>query len=311
VIRCGIQVRQPPPQTGNLVDDFVAHARHARAVGLASLWVTQGFDYDALTMVACIGRAVAGLELGTAVVVTYPRHPLMLASQALTVQAACGGRLALGIGPSHASVIEGPFGLDYRAPFTHTREYVNVLHPLLNGQPATFHGHTLSASAPAGITVAGAAPCQLLLGALGARMLRLAGEAADGTVTAQVGPEALASHVAPAITAAAAAAGRPSPRVVVCLPACVSADLDGARAAVDAEYPATAALPIYRALFERQGVSGPADLAVIGDEDAVASQIRGLADAGATDFAARLVGSPAQRERTMGVLAAIGGTPAP
>jgi F420-dependent oxidoreductase-like protein len=305
VIRCGIQVRQPPALTGNLVEDFVAHARSAQEAGLSSFWVTQGFDYDALTVIAAIGRAVPAVELGTAVVVTYPRHPVMLASQALTVQAACGGRLALGIGPSHASVIEGPYGLDYSTPLRHMQEYVAILRPLLGGQAVAYRGETLSASMAGGVTVAGASPCPLLLGALGPHMLRLAGEAADGTVTAQVGPRTLAAHIVPSITRAAAGAGRPAPRIVVCLPVCVSEDVDGARAAVDAEYPGTARWPTYRALFEREGVNGPADLAVLGDEDAVIRRIRGLADAGATDFAGRLVGSVDQRRRTMAVLAAI------
>ncbi len=158
MIRCGLQVRRPPPRGGNLVDDFVAHAGRARELGLSSLWVIQGLDYDALTVLAAIGRAVPDIELGTAVVVTYPRHPLMLASQALTVQAACGGRLALGIGPSHASVIEGAFGLDYRAPLRHVREYVAVLGPLLNGEAVAVQGETVSAASP-GLEVSGATPC--------------------------------------------------------------------------------------------------------------------------------------------------------
>jgi alkanesulfonate monooxygenase SsuD/methylene tetrahydromethanopterin reductase-like flavin-dependent oxidoreductase (luciferase family) len=142
-------------------------------------------------------------------------------------------------------------------------------------------------------------------------MLRLAGEAADGTVTAQVGPRTLARHVVPSITAAAARAGRPPPRIVVCLPTCVTDDLDQGRAAVEAEYPGTARFPTYRALFEREGVSGPADLAVVGDEDAVRRQVGRLADAGATDFAGRVVGSPAQRQRAMAVLAGLDASDGP
>jgi len=113
------------------VDQLVAEARDVEAQGFHSFWVSQIFGHDALTVLAVIGREVPRIELGTGVVPTYPRHPMMLAQQALTVNAAAGGRLALGIGLSHQIVVENMWGLSYAKPVRHLREYLSVLMPLL------------------------------------------------------------------------------------------------------------------------------------------------------------------------------------
>src|SRR6516164_7949494 len=147
------------------LDDVVAEARRAAADGYASYWVAQVFGLDALTAFAIVGREVPGIELGTAVVPTYPRHPAVLAQQALTTQAAVGGRLALGIGLSHKLVIEGMYGYSFDKPLRHMREYLEILVPLVHGEPASFDGETVHAHIA--IDVQGATPCPVLLAALG------------------------------------------------------------------------------------------------------------------------------------------------
>jgi alkanesulfonate monooxygenase SsuD/methylene tetrahydromethanopterin reductase-like flavin-dependent oxidoreductase (luciferase family) len=122
--------------------------------------------------------------------------------------------------------------------------------------------------------------------ALGAQMLRLAGEQTDGTVLWMTGPATVRDHIVPALTAAAAAAGRSSPRVVCLLPVCVTGDPDGARERATRVFAIYGELPSYRAMLDREGASGPADVAIVGDEDTVAAQIGTLADAGVTDFVA-------------------------
>jgi alkanesulfonate monooxygenase SsuD/methylene tetrahydromethanopterin reductase-like flavin-dependent oxidoreductase (luciferase family) len=122
--------------------------------------------------------------------------------------------------------------------------------------------------------------------ALGAQMLRLAGEQTDGTVLWMTGPATVRDHIVPALTAAAAGAGRPSPRVVCLLPVCVTGDPDGARERATRVFAIYGDLPSYRAMLDREGASGPADVAIVGDEDTVAAQIGALAEAGVTDFVA-------------------------
>lgn len=105
------------------LEDAIGQARGAQRDGFASYWLPQIAGIDALTALAVIGREVPVIELGTAVVPTHPRHPLALAIQARTVQAATSGRLVLGIGPSHKPVVEGMLGARFDRPYSHTREY--------------------------------------------------------------------------------------------------------------------------------------------------------------------------------------------
>ena len=109
--------------------------------------MAQVFGLDALTALAVVGREVSGIELGTAVVPTYPRHPMVMAQQALTAQAASGGRLCLGIGLSHKIVIEGMWGLSFAKPVAHLREYLEVLVPLSKGEDGRIRGETVTAKA--------------------------------------------------------------------------------------------------------------------------------------------------------------------
>ena len=127
-------------------DDVVSQVAGLAGAGIEAAWASQIFAYDALTTLAAVSREVPGIHFGTAVVPTYPRHPVMLAAQALTVQAASGGRLTLGIGLSHQLVIENVFGLSFDKPARHMREYLEILMPLLAGEQVTFAGETLKAS---------------------------------------------------------------------------------------------------------------------------------------------------------------------
>ena len=210
------------------IDKVIDEARAAADGGFATFWLPQIFGLDALTALAVVGREVPGIELGTAVVPSYPRHPAMLAQQALTTQAVIGGRLALGIGLSHQLVIEGMYGMSFDKPLRHMREYLSILAPIIRDGAASFAGETLTGHV--GIDIKGATPCPILLAALGPKMLELAGTVGDGTLTWMTGPATIANHVVPTINAAAEGAGRPEPRIGVGLPVCVTDDIAGARA---------------------------------------------------------------------------------
>jgi F420-dependent oxidoreductase-like protein len=278
--------------------------RRAADDGFASAWISQIFGLEALTSLAVAGSQVPGIELGTAVVPTYPRHPAMLAMQALTTALAVGpGRLTLGIGLSHKIVIEDMYGYSFDQPARHMREYLSVLLSLLDGTPASVDGSTLSAHIGLSTPRAGRVP--VLLAAMAPRMLNLAGEQTDGTVLWMTGPATVRDYVVPAISAAARAAGRPSPRVVCALPVCVTSDPAAARATAAEEFAIYGQLPSYRAMLDREGAAGPGDAAIVGDEDAVAAQILALADAGVTDFVANEFAHGKDRERTRRLLKAV------
>jgi F420-dependent oxidoreductase-like protein len=267
---------------GAPLDDVVAQARRARDAGLDSVFFGHVPSWDALMAAALAGREAPGLEVGTAVVPTWPRHPLALASQALTAQAMAGGRFTLGIGPSHPPVIEGGHGIPYERPARHVREYLSALRPLLRGEDVEYRGETLTAVGT--VDAPGAVPPPVIVSALGPAMLRVAGELADGTVTTWTGAAAIADHIVPSITRAAEAAGRPAPRVLAGVVVALTTDPDGVRRELAEQFAAASAFPGYRAVLDRQGLSGVHETVVAGDEAAVERELRRFADAGATDL---------------------------
>lgn len=276
--------------------------RAAADQGYASAWMSNIFGLEALTTLAVAGSQVPGIELGTAVVPTYPRHPAVLAQQALTASLAVSGRLVLGIGLSHQIVIQDMYGYSFDRPARHMREYLAVLLPLLAGEPADFDGETVHAHI--GLSVPRTdTRVPVLLAALAPRMLRLAGEQADGTVLWMTGLATVRDYVVPSITAAAAAAGRPSPRVVCMLPVCVTSDPAAARADADRVLAIYGQLPSYRAMLDREGAAGPGDVAIVGDEESVAAQLTALAQAGVTDFVAAQYTRTDRAARTRAFLA--------
>lgn len=263
---------------------LVDRATQAEADGFDSFWVPQIFSLDALSALTLIGATVPRIELGTAVVPTYPRHPVTLAGQALTVSAASGGRLTLGVGLSHQLVVEGMWGYSFDKPVRHMREYLEALVPLCKGEAADVDGETLSAHAT--ISIAEAPGVPVMVAALGPAMLELAARKATGTVTWMTGPKTLGDHTVPTITAAADAAGTGPMRVVGALPVAVTDDVDAAKERAAKVFSVYGHLPSYRAMLDREGAEGPADVALIGSEAQVREGIESMRSAGVTDFVA-------------------------
>lgn len=283
------------------LDELIAAATEAEAAGFDSFWIAQIFGLDALTALAVVGRTVDRIELGTAVVPTYPRHPMMLAGQALTTQSAVGDRLALGIGLSHQIVVEDLWGYSYQRPLRHMREYLEALLPLLRGESVAVTGEDITCIGS--IDIPGPSAPGVIVAALGAKMLELAGSTGCGTITWCTGERTLLDHVVPSITRAAEAAGQPAPRVVAGLPICVTDDPDAARALIAEQLAMYGGLPSYRAMLDREGVDGPADVAIVGDESEVAAQLARLADGGVTEFSAVISApTPQDRQRTWDLL---------
>jgi 5,10-methylenetetrahydromethanopterin reductase len=286
------------------VDGLVAAARSAADDGFGSYWTSQIFSLDALTGIAVAAREVEGIRFGTGVVPIQPRHPMMLAAQALTVSQVSGGRLDLGIGLSHQMVVEGMWGLPFDKPVRQMREYLEVLGSLLAGEDPQYAGETVTAHG--GLDVPADRPA-VLVAALGPQMLKVTGRLADGTVTWMTGPKTLTDLTVPTIQGAAQEAGRPAPRVVVALPVCVTDDEAGARERAAAEFAVYGMLPSYRAMLDREGMEGPADLAFVGSADAVADRIAEVDAAGATTLVAAEFGHDDEQAATRELLKALNG----
>jgi F420-dependent oxidoreductase-like protein len=280
----------------------VAQLQQLADAGLAHAFLPQIFDHDALTILAAAGAQVAGIELGTGVVPVYSRHPMVLAQQALTVQSATDNRLILGIGLSHQVVVEGIWGYSYDRPARYMKEYLASLLPLLRGERVQSSGEVVTTNAFMPIGIPDVQPPPVVVAALAPTMLKLAGSVADGTITWMTGTETVASHSVPSIRAAAQAAGRPEPRVMVSVPVVVTADPEGAVERINAALAIYPNLPSYKAMLDKEGAQSPADVAFIGDEETVAASIEKLAAAGATDLLAASVGSGEEQARTFALL---------
>lgn len=282
-MRIGINFGADPTAAGATLDDIVAIARRADERGFDTFWLPNIFSFDAITALTVIGRETERIGLGTAVTPTYPRHPTAIAQQAMTAAAATDNRLTLGIGLSHKIVIEDMLGLLYDRPARHMREYLSVLMPALRGEALHFDGehyrvHGLQ------LTIPGADPVPTVIAALGPVMLKVAGELADGTNTWMVGPKTMEEHIVRRLSDAADEAGRPVPRVVAGIPVALTHDADAAREKINAELAIYGQLPSYRGMLDREGAAGPADVAILGDENAFRTQLERFRNAGVTDL---------------------------
>jgi 5,10-methylenetetrahydromethanopterin reductase len=267
------------------VQAVVDHAAQAARDGFTHYWLaehpTGGFD--ALTVLAAVGAQVDNIELGTAIVPTFPRHPMVLAGQALTTANIVGPRLTLGVGLSH-EVMLAQLGIKFEKPIRHLREYLSILMPLLRNGSVDFTGDTLACQAQLFQTPAHELP--VVVAALGPQALKVCGQLADGTTLAWVGPKTIKSHIVPRLVEAATAADRPAPRVIATLPVCVTEQPQVIRSAITKGLSMYGQLPSYRAMFDREGVDGPADVAIVGNQQLVSDALAELSAAGVTHFAA-------------------------
>ncbi|KAA0233550.1 MAG: F420-dependent glucose-6-phosphate dehydrogenase [Acidimicrobiales bacterium] len=271
---------------GSPVQDVAEHAAQVEADGFTTYWVAQLAVPDALTALAVVGLRTSTIELGTAVIATWPRHPLMLAAQALTTQQIVANRLLLGIGLAHKPSIETTLKVPFERPARNMDEYLSVLLPALRDRRVGFTGEIWSGEVEAMGGPPGVEAPSVMLAAMGPRMLALAGSRTDGTILWLAGPTTIADYIRPALHAAADGAGRREPRIVASVPVCVTSEPGRVREAITQVLGRYRELPSYRQIMDREGAEGPADVSLVGDEDEVRAGLDRFAVAGTTDFSA-------------------------
>jgi F420-dependent oxidoreductase-like protein len=297
-VRIGVMIGPERGRYATKVERLRADARWADEAGVASVWIPQiPDDFDALTAAALVGLDTTRIEIGTAVVPVQPRHPIALAQQALSTQAVCGGRLALGLGVSHHWIIDEMLGLSYEQPVATMRAYLDVLDPALQG-PGTVdvENDFFCVHNPLDITDVG--PTSVLLAALGPRMLQLAGERGAGTILWMADERAIGTHVAPTITRAAESVGRPAPRIVAGIPICLCADdeIEVAVARTNRILAEAEVSPNYQRLLDQGDARNIGDILVAGSESTIEKRLSSFADAGVTDISFRVVPIGSGRE---------------
>ena len=276
-------VLRPNPAAANLVDDAIATARLIQAAGVQQIWLGQRVDFDAIGLAGLIGAAVPGLGVGTSVVPVNPRHPLLVASQAQTAQAASHGNFSLGLGLGSHDPERQAFGMSWPDPLGRLREHLTVLRSIFDTGSVDFHGDHYSTAPVWPVRVAGGTPVPVYVAVMGPKALQVSGELADGTMPFLAGPRTIADFIEPTIAGAAADAGRPRPRIIAAVPVLITSDVDAGRAAATRQLGFYEAIPSYRRVIAREGVDHVADLAAVGSADAVRRHLKRYLDAGATD----------------------------
>ncbi|MFE5852940.1 TIGR03564 family F420-dependent LLM class oxidoreductase [Streptomyces sp. NPDC056500] len=289
----------------NQVDATVRLAAEAETAGLRSAWFGQGFGIDSPQLAAIVGREVPGLQVGTAAIPVFGRHPLVVSSQALTAQAATHGRYHLGLALGTRLLTEDGMGIPFERPIARLREFLVVLRQLIETGTSDFRGELISAATPLPAGVPGATTgVPLLVAAMGPQALRVSGELADGILPYLAGPRALAEHIVPAVTAAAAAAGRPAPRIVAFVNGVVTDDVESVRARAAERLAFYEQIPSYARVIELSGAKSAVDVTAIGNEETVRAEVQRYLDAGATEvvFASTEIAGDADRHRTWSLL---------
>jgi 5,10-methylenetetrahydromethanopterin reductase len=280
---------------------FRADISQAETEGFASYWIAQTTLLDAISGLAIAASGSSTITVGTAVVPTWTRHPQATAAAALTAQAATGGRFVLGIGLLHKPVVEGNLHMVWQRPIRHMLDYLDVLQPLLTDGTSDHTGEVWSYTGKSARPTT--EPPKVMLAALGEQMLKIAGQRTDGTILWCVGPKTIQRQIAPIINGAAGDSGRPNPAIVCSLPVWVTDNPEPARQFLAQVFAGYAQLPSYRAMLDIEGVQGMDGVALVGSEQEVADGLAAVAESGATDFAAVVMGgNPEEVARTRQVL---------
>src|SRR5437588_4156830 len=294
-------------------DTAMSRIREAEQGGVRQVWMTQSVGMlDTLTLFAAVAAQTTRVRLGTSIIPVYPRHPLVMALQAATVDALAPGRLRLGVGTSHRHVMENVYGLSMPSPLAYLREYVEVMRQGLWEGRVDHQGRFFK--------VASSFPRQaqipLLMSALGEQAFRLAGEIADGAISWVCPVSYLLDTALPALRAGAEARNRPAPPLVAHIPVAMSSDEAAVQAAAKPRVSFYTKAPFYAHMFAAAGFPVGADgsgvdalvkaLVVAGNEEQVEKRVRELMASGLDELLLMLVaGADEEREQLMRVTGAL------
>ena len=301
----GVQVR------GATIAEVQGNIQRAEDLGIHAVWLTAGgASLDSMTCFAASAAATTNIKLGTSIVPTFPRHPLVMAAQAQVVAQLAPGRFRLGVGPSHRPTIEG-MGLEFNAPLGHLREYIQILKSLLQTGSVDFDGKRYKAHA----AIAGALDLEVMGSALGKGSFELCGAIADGAISWLCPSSYLRDVAIPALEKGAKEAGRPTPPLIAHAAVSVHDNPDEVRTALREQF-GHPSLPFYQNMLVASGFPEATEgvwsdamsdgVVISGDEETVAQGIQELFEVGATEVLASPILAGADKaaslERTMKLL---------
>lgn len=283
-------------------EEVLADIKAAEKQGFGRYWIPSApTSADGLVVAAAAARETDSIDLAVGVVPVPPRHPMVLAQEALTVAGLAAGRLTLGLGMSVPPMIERVWGLPADKPRTRLIEFLEVLLPLLRGEGVDVQNGSQQVKGQ--LRLESVAAPSLYLAAMGPRMAETAGMLADGLFTFLAGPGALRDVLVPAAARGAEQANRPTPKVTCAVPVCITSDKGPALTAADELLSLYRGHPSGPRLLSADGYEGPGEFAIVGSLEEVNQRVGGLADAGADEVALMCFGpSPEQAQLTRDVI---------
>ena len=266
----------------------------AESAGVPAVWMTIGGAGGADLGVALGGAAMVtdSIKMGTAIIPTWPRHPVVLAQQALALASLAPGRFRLGIGPSHQAGMEQNFGVEWRTPLRNLREYLTVIGDLMRTGAVDYQGEHV---AKAVARFSGPVDVPLMASALRPASFRVCGELADGAISWVCPWDYLRDVALPALRVGAATVGRTEPPLIAHVPICISKDREAVSVAANEQIGRYTRIPFYQAMFAEAGFedvsSGVSDaliegLVVYGSESAIVERLSVILNEGAGEIIA-------------------------
>ncbi len=297
------------------VDTAINKIRDAEQAGVQQVWMTQSAGMlDTLTLFAVAVTQTSQIRFGTSIVPAYPRHPLVMASQAMTIDSIAPGRLRLGVGTSHRHVMENMYGLSMSSPLAYLSEYVEVMRQILWEGKVDHQGKFFKVNTSFPRT----ARIPLLVSALGVKAFRLAGEIADGAISWVCPVPYLLDKALPALREGAQAVNRTSPPLVAHIPIALSADEEAVQKAAMQRISYYTKAPFYAHMFAEAGFPIGADgsgtselvksLVIAGDKAQVEQRLRELVESGLDEFMLMMVtvaDEAREREQLLQIIASL------
>lgn len=286
-------------------------------IGIKAAWITSGNGSDPVTLLAAVAMKTDKIMLGTAIVPTWPRHPITVAQQASVLGALSPGRLRLGIGPSHKDEMEPPYGFNFRKPLTNLYEYLKIVKPLLQCGSVDFDGEMYHAH------VHGQAHfprLPVMASALRPRSFRMCGAEADGAISWVCPAKYLKDKALPAIREGARESSRTVPPLIAHTVVSVHEDYNEVKTAAAHELSMYPKSYFYQRMFAEAGFpeaentgkwsDGMLQSVVIsGSEEEVSRRIKQLFELGASELLVSIVAAGCEKraswQRTANLLANI------
>jgi alkanesulfonate monooxygenase SsuD/methylene tetrahydromethanopterin reductase-like flavin-dependent oxidoreductase (luciferase family) len=282
--------------------ELIDTIRRAEERGVAAAWTPQGGVMpDTMVLLGAAAMITSRIKLGTSIVPTWPRAAILIAQQAMGMEALAPGRFRLGIGPSTPAAMGPLYDAPYRKPLSQLREYLTVIRAFLHDGAVDFHGEFAGAR----VRLREPIDVPVIASALSAGAFRLCGELADGAISWMCPWDYLKAVAMPAMREGAAIAGRDVPPLIAHVPICLSSDREAVRIAAQEQVGAYGTFPVYQAMFAAAGYPNTAEgfsdelvesLVASGSEDEIIERLAQIRREGAAEVMTHILFAGDDRE---------------